>query len=121
MFNIDKVDTVYLACGITDLRKSIDGLIVIVQDQLNLDPFKTALFVFCNKQMNRIKILHFDEGFWLYYYRLENGRLNDAFFNYSYSDLMDLLKKSKTKEEQDFYAMLSNLVLKREAKKVIGK
>lgn len=65
MFNIDKVDTVYLACGITDLRKSIDGLIVIVQDQLNLDPFKTALFVFCNKQMNRIKILHFDEGFWL--------------------------------------------------------
>ena len=75
MFNIYKVDTVYLACGITDLRKSIDGLIVIVQDQLKLDPFKTALFVFCNKQMNRIKILHFDEGFWLYYYRLENGRL----------------------------------------------
>ena len=75
MFNIDKVDTVYLACGITDLRKSIDGLIIIVKDQLKLDPFKSALFVFCNKQMNRIKILHFDEGFWLYYYRLENGRL----------------------------------------------
>ena len=48
-------------------------------------------------------------------------KLYDAFLNYSYSDLMDLLKKSKTKEEQDFYAMLSNLVLKREAKKVIGK
>ena len=38
-----------------------------------------------------------------------------------YSDLLDLLKKAKTKEEKDFYAMLSNLVLKREAKKVIGK
>ncbi|ENZ32834.1 MULTISPECIES: hypothetical protein [Clostridium] len=51
----------------------------------------------------------------------DNKKLYDAFLNYSYSDLMDLLKKSKTKEEQDFYAMLSNLVLKREAKKVIGK
>ena len=40
---------------------------------------------------------------------------------YSYSDLMDLFRKAKTKEEQDFYVMLSNLVLKREAKKVIGK
>ena len=75
MFNIDKVDTVYIACGITDLRKSIDGLIVIVKEQLQLDPFEKALFVFCNKKMNRLKILHFDEGFWLYYYRIEHGRL----------------------------------------------
>ena len=67
MFNLDKVDTIYLACGVTDLRKSIDGLAIIVQQQLKLDPFETALFVFCNKQMNKIKILHFDEGFWLYY------------------------------------------------------
>lgn len=48
---------------------------MIVKNELKLDPFEKALFVFCNKQMNRIKILHFDEGFWLYYYRLENGRL----------------------------------------------
>ena len=75
MFNIDKIDTVYIACGATDLRKSIDGLVIIVKNELELDPFEKALFVFCNKQMNRIKILHFDEGFWLYYYRLENGRL----------------------------------------------
>ena len=32
MFNIDKIDTVYIACGATDLRKSIDGLIMIVKD-----------------------------------------------------------------------------------------
>lgn len=75
MFSINEVDKVYLACGITDLRKSIDGLVVIVQTKLKLDPFEKALFVFCNRQMNRIKILHFDEGFWLYYYRLENSRL----------------------------------------------
>lgn len=75
MFNIDKIDTVYIACGITDLRKSIDGLMLIIKEELQLDPFEKALFVFCNKQMNRIKILHFDEGFWLYYYRIEHGRL----------------------------------------------
>lgn len=75
MLNVDKVDIVYLACGITDLRKSIDGLILEVETHLKLDPFEKAFFVFCNRQMNRIKILHFDEGFWLYYYRLENNRL----------------------------------------------
>ena len=42
-------------------------------------------------------------------------------YNYFYNDLMDLFKKAKTKEEQDFYIMLSNLALKREPKKVIGK
>lgn len=74
MLNINKVDTVYLACGLTDLRKSIDGLSMIVQTELKIDPFEKDLFVFCNKQMNKLKILHFDEGFWLYYYRLESNR-----------------------------------------------
>lgn len=50
-----------------------------------------------------------------------NEKLYDIFLNYSYSDLMDLFRKAKTKEEQDFYVMLSNLVLKREAQKIIGK
>ena len=66
MLNIDKVETVYIACGPTDLRKSIDGLVRIVKNQLHLNPFDKALFVFCNKQMDKLKILHFDEGFWLY-------------------------------------------------------
>ncbi|BCZ47275.1 hypothetical protein psyc5s11_33420 [Clostridium gelidum] len=82
MFNLNKVNTVYLACGITDLRKSIDGLVVIVQTQLKLDPFEKALFVFCNRQMNKIKILHFDEGFWLYYFRLENSKLKWLLMGY---------------------------------------
>lgn len=40
MLNIEKVQTVYLACGFTDLRKSIDALLMIVQSQLKLDPFE---------------------------------------------------------------------------------
>lgn len=74
MLNINLVDKVYLACGTTDLRKSIDGLITVVNLELKLDPYERALFVFCNKQMNKLKILHFDEGFWLYYFRLEENR-----------------------------------------------
>mgnify|MGYP001195369313 CR=1 FL=1 len=50
-----------------------------------------------------------------------NEKLYDIFLNYSYNDLMDLFRKAKCKEEQDFYATLSNLVLQREAEKVIGK
>ena len=38
MLNIDKVEKVYLACGYTDLRKSIDGLVMIVKNQFKLDP-----------------------------------------------------------------------------------
>ena len=74
MLNIDKIETVYLACGFTDLRKNIDGLMMIVQNELKLDQFDKALFVFCNRQMDKLKILHFDEGFWLYYHRLESNR-----------------------------------------------
>ena len=74
MLNIDKINMVYLACGVTDLRKSIDGLSILVQSTFNLNPFEQALFVFCNRNMDKLKILHFDNGFWLYYYRLENGR-----------------------------------------------
>lgn len=74
MLNIDDVETVYIACGSTDLRKSIDGLVMIVKNQLKLNPFGKSLFVLCNKQMDKLKILHFDEDFWLYYYRLEGNR-----------------------------------------------
>lgn len=70
-----QVNQVYLACGSTDLRKSIDGLAVLVKEGFDLDPFSPALFVFCNRQRDKLKILHWDHnGFWLYYRRLERGR-----------------------------------------------
>lgn len=54
---------------------------------------------------------------------MENKEKNlyDIFLNYSYDDLMKLFKNAKSKEEQDFYVTLSNLVLQREAEKVIGR
>lgn len=66
---------VYLAVGPTDLRKSIDGLAVLVTESFDLDTFKRSLFVFCNRKQDKIKILQWDvNGFWLYYKRLEKGR-----------------------------------------------
>jgi len=66
---------VYLVTGSTDMRKSINGLSVIVSESLSLDPLSHAWFVFCNKQRDKLKILFWDtNGFWLYYRRLEQGR-----------------------------------------------
>ena len=68
---------VYLAAGATDMRKSIDGLALIVSEVMELDPFSESLFVFCNRGRNRLKILHWQtNGFWLYYRRLEKGQFN---------------------------------------------
>lgn len=66
---------VYLCCGYTDMRKSINGLSALVECSFSLDPFGNALFVFCNRNRDRIKILEWDgDGFWLYFKRLEKGR-----------------------------------------------
>jgi len=74
MLNLTAASQVYLACGSTDMRKSIDGLAAIVQEQFELNPFSTALFVFCNRRRDKLKILQWDHaGFWLYYRRLERG------------------------------------------------
>ncbi|WP_425335428.1 IS66 family insertion sequence element accessory protein TnpB [Salipaludibacillus daqingensis] len=70
-------ERVYLACGPTDLRKSIDGLAVIVKEAFELDPFSPALFVFCNRNKDKLKILQWDNNdFWLYYKRLETSKLS---------------------------------------------
>ena len=85
-------EKVYLACGYTDLRKGIDGLAALVQQEFQLDPFTSTLFLFCGRRRDRIKALYWGErapvalkprtdradrrdgnGFVLAYKRLEQG------------------------------------------------
>ena len=71
-----KPDTkIYLIPEPVDFRKSVDGLTVIIQEVLKMDPMEKACFMFCNKQHDKIKIIEWDfNGFWLAYKRLESGK-----------------------------------------------
>ena len=67
-------DKVYIACGYTDLRRGIDGLASIVQQQFRLDPFTNTLFLFWGRRRDRIKGLYWEgDGFLLLYKLLEGG------------------------------------------------
>ena len=68
-------DHIYIVCGHTDMRKSIDGLAAIIQQQYQLDLFSNSAFLFCGKRRNRMKVLLWeDSGFLLLYKRLDNGQ-----------------------------------------------
>lgn len=75
MITVDQHTHVYLALGSTDMRKSINGLAVLTEECLQLNPLSSHLFVFCNRQRDKLKILYWhNNGFWLFYRRLEKQR-----------------------------------------------
>jgi len=75
MFSPANSVRVYIATGITDMRKSINGLSILVADQLELDPLSGHLFAFCNRKRDIIKILYWDRnGFCLFHKRLERDK-----------------------------------------------
>lgn len=66
---------VYLALEPVDLRRGHDGLCALVRGALELDPFAGHFFAFVGKRGDRIKILFWDRGgFVIYYKRLSRGR-----------------------------------------------
>lgn len=67
-------DHIYIACGHTDMRKQIDGLVALVKSNYELDPYSNSLFLFCGRKRDRLKALSFDgTGFVLLYKRLEEN------------------------------------------------
>lgn len=65
---------IYLATGVTDMRKSFDGLSAMARQVLEQDPLSGHVFVFANRRRDRIKILTWDRsGYWLFAKRLERG------------------------------------------------
>ena len=66
---------VYIAPGVTDMRKAINGLSILVQEQMELDPLSGHLFAFCNRRRDIVKVLYWDRnGFCLWQKRLEKDR-----------------------------------------------
>ena len=65
---------IYVAVGVTDMRKSFDGLCAVTQNVLKKDPFSGHVFAFCNRRRDRLKLLLWDrDGFWVFAKRLEQG------------------------------------------------
>lgn len=72
MLGLSAGTKVYLAAGSTDLRRSIDGLALLVAAQWELDPLSGHWFVFCNRRRTTVKVLYWDRnGFCLWQKRLE--------------------------------------------------
>jgi transposase len=75
MFGIGPATRIYLAAGATDMRKGFEGLHGLVRDRLSCDPLSGHVFLFCNAQRNRLKLLFWDgSGLWVCAKRLEKGR-----------------------------------------------
>jgi transposase len=90
---------IMLALAPIDMRKSYQGLGVLVQNVLNQDPFSSIAFVFLNKKQDRLKILYWHiNGFCILQKRLEKGRFlsakgsNDASLDLSMYQLQGLIQ-----------------------------
>ena len=84
--------TVYLACGVTDFRKSYNGLAAIIKLKFNLDPYSRCMFDFCNRRRTSIKILQWDgSGFWIFMKKLDRN-------SFHWPDTPDELQKVTLKE-----------------------
>jgi transposase len=77
MFGLSPATKVYVAVGATDLRKSFEGLHGLVRERLALEPLSGHLFLFSNRERNRLKVLCWDgSGLWVCAKRLERGRFS---------------------------------------------
>lgn len=92
MLNLNSEQKIFLAKGVTDLRKSITSLSILVAQEFELDPHDRNVYVFCNRRRNRIKILQYDHnGFILYLKALDQGKF--IWPKENESDLLEVTNK----------------------------
>ena len=72
--DLSGVSKIFVITGRTDMRKSFDGLMAIIRDTYELDPYANAVYLFCGRDSRKLKALHFDkDGFVLHQKRLVNN------------------------------------------------
>lgn len=98
------VPRIYLHREFVDFRKAVNGLCLIVEQELGLNPFDESLYVFCNRRRDRLKVLYWDKtGFALWFKRLEQDK-----FKWPSHDSAALLELS----EESFHWLLSGLPIR---------
>ena len=60
IFDLSKA-RIFLRPGTTDLRKAVNGLSVIVQEDIKQDPFSGSVFLFCNRERKLLKAVYWDK------------------------------------------------------------
>jgi transposase len=117
MLNIGTTAKIMIHREPVDMRKSIDGLSYIVAEEFKSNPADGAVYVFFNKQRDKLKLLYWDRnGFCMWYKRLEKERfkipeVKDAVFEISGENLrwlmdgldMDKIRGFKRLKYQQFY------------------
>ncbi len=109
MIRFDDIKEIYLVKGVTDLRKGIDGYAAIVSSELRRNPTDHSLYIFCNRERNKIKCLFYDgTGFWLLYKRMDKGHFkwirseNNEAAQITHQQLNWLLEGLKTDQKYAF-------------------
>ena len=79
MLDFSREQNYFIACGYTDMRKQIDGLVAVVELQFEQKLDETSIFLFCGRRADRIKALYWDgTGYVLLYKRLTEKRFVSA-------------------------------------------
>jgi transposase len=97
---------IYLHRDPVDFRKAVNGLALIVEQQMELSLFSDSLFVFCNKAEDKVKVLYWDKtGFCLWYKRLEKERFK---WPRKYPDAVMTLSEDKWQSLLSGYSILAH-------------
>jgi len=121
MFSLNSSFRYYLYRGVTDMRKSFNGLSGIVQNELRRNLTSGEVFIFINRRRDKVKLLRWETGgFILYYKRLESGTFELPIFDknavscqMSWMNLMLMVEGisiEKSKQRRRYFINNSSLV-----------
>ena len=105
---------IYISSANVDMRKSIDGLVSIIESSFNCSSTDDALFVFHNRYCDKVKMLYWNtEGFCLLYKRIEKGKfrfpklIDSSVYSVTDEELLWLLHGLKIEDIKHYQKVVS--------------